>query len=419
MLQTTTYLFFNACRVFALVRLLSSILQEKRVAAAQFWLIPICYFIVNSTLFLLFENAMVNLGLMFVFFICLCECFAATLQRKILAIVCAVSLSMIYETALFAVFIKVIGTQNMSAFVQVALVLLIWLTANIAEKTNQSSSDEKLGRLYWMLIICMPVGSIAILALLYTVALDSWQCALISVILLVFNICIIYVYNLAVQSMERERQSETLRFMNQAYHMQLETIQNANHKASALRHDMKNHILAIQTLQQAGQVNALEDYLKRFQSELEVDRQWVNTQNLAFDSFVNYKLFQIQKLGTTIHCTVRVEDVSQFDVFDLSAVLGNIFDNAYEALQSTICKRLDFEMKTEKSILYIVLTNTTDREIVQQNNIVATSKSNQKEHGFGLQNIQKIVEKYQGVFKLSQDANQVTVRLMLYPRLEV
>lgn len=97
---------------------------------------------------------------------------------------------------------------------------------------------------------------------------------------------------------------------------------------------------------------------------------------------------------------------------DLCVIFGNALDNAIEA-----CDRVENEerqiyvyMMYSPQELTCRISNTAKKP---EHEIIKTSKSDKLNHGFGLENIKKTVEKYNGVVNIEQDEEKFTLSFSL------
>ena len=72
-----------------------------------------------------------------------------------------------------------------------------------------------------------------------------------------------------------------------------------------MRHDTKNHCLALRELARQGENEKVIKYLQQVLDNVESEHIWMQTGNPEMDGFVNYKFSQAQKLGITWCVTWR------------------------------------------------------------------------------------------------------------------
>lgn len=162
----------------------------------------------------------------------------------------------------------------------------------------------------------------------------------------------------------------------------------------SLQHDINKHIYMISELCRENKIDDLKRYVDRMAESYEKVRA-VHTGNFIADSIISYSLRTLQseenfefQLDGYFPEKFFMEDV------DFCVLLSNLLDNAREALERVEGMRLiHMEIKRFQEKFYLVVSNSiADGEI----DFSATSKSDKAHHGYGVQNIRRVVEKYNG-----------------------
>ena len=83
-------------------------------------------------------------------------------------------------------------------------------------------------------------------------------------------------------------------------------------------------------------------------------------------------------------------------MFDLNIVLGNLLNNAIEAIEKAERKYFFINIYFEKNILFIHIENTYDGNIIKEKETVMTTREEKQSHGLGLKSVSSILEKYDG-----------------------
>ena len=97
-------------------------------------------------------------------------------------------------------------------------------------------------------------------------------------------------------------------------------------------------------------------------------------------------------------------------------MLANLLNNAIEACESCKEKRqIKFRFTREKDGTTILsVRNTYSRPLVFQQDELKTSKKDQpEEHGVGVKNIIKVVEKYNGSYVIQHDTGEFYISIIL------
>jgi len=199
------------------------------------------------------------------------------------------------------------------------------------------------------------------------------------------------------------------------YQSQCILMQESAGRVRAGRHDMNTHMAALKNFIMQGKSESATDYINSFLGDIGESVLHSETGNLAFDSIVNYKLKDIDKLGVKINMNVRIPPVLEIDDSDIVVIIGNLLDNALEAvakLGETDEKTLKLSVALDNQALLIKVENPFNGEL---NENLASLKGG-AEHGHGLSNIKRSVNKNDGYIKISHDNKIFAVNILLYAR---
>lgn len=171
------------------------------------------------------------------------------------------------------------------------------------------------------------------------------------------------------------------------------------HDIEAVRqqyHDMKNLLLYLEKSPSRENIHAhvgkILDSIQPFESVLD-------TGNDAVDILLGEKMEVCRR--QRILCTAMVDGASLafIDQLDLVTILGNAMDNAVEAcLNVPETARRAIQVRTSGAPGFVVLHihNSCSESIQVQGELPPTSKRDRENHGYGLRNIRRTVEKYHG-----------------------
>ena len=102
----------------------------------------------------------------------------------------------------------------------------------------------------------------------------------------------------------------------------------------------------------------------------------------------------------------------QIKTYDLNIIMGNLLDNAFENTMMAKNKQVLLKMKYFNSILYISSINTYTGAIKKSGEKFISLKDSS--HGYGVDNIKRIVNKYNGNIEIDYKNNIFNISIMLY-----
>lgn len=196
-------------------------------------------------------------------------------------------------------------------------------------------------------------------------------------------------------------QKKAAQYQSQAAVYQM--IEQQYSQAERLRHDLKNHVLALRGLWEERAWDKLGDYLKRMEDSAQFGANEEATGNRAVDALLFQKRKMAEDRQIVWECDVQIPKRCRISEFDLCVLFGNILDNAVEA-----CMRLqqgereagrrpfiNVQARTVKKCFLLEVKNSM-RDAEKQESRFA-EKENPQRHGIGLLNVGDVVRGYDGV----------------------
>lgn len=192
-----------------------------------------------------------------------------------------------------------------------------------------------------------------------------------------------------------------------------EEVQNIYRTMRGWRHDYHNHIQTLLAL--CGDEERTREYLWKLNDDLTTVDTVIKTGNVMVDAILNSKLSLIQSKGIQVTAKAIVPEKLSVSEIDLCTIIGNLLDNAMEAVlrQSEESERfIRVFIGILKEQLYISVYNSTGGEIRKRGNQYLSVK-NSKHHGFGLDRVDRIVEKYKGFYNRQNEEGVFAAEVML------
>lgn len=181
-----------------------------------------------------------------------------------------------------------------------------------------------------------------------------------------------------------------------------ETQKRSNNEIRSIKHDMKNHLLCIKQLCANGNYSGLDEYISDISDTLDSVDKSIHTGNEIADVIINEKIRQANELGIDFSYCGEPVNINIKPV-DVCTILSNLLDNAIEANSEVgpYNKYVELTFRQTKNFLLITVKNPTVNNIKISDNIIVTTKSDKKIHGFGIDNVRRAVKKYEGELNLS------------------
>ncbi|MFV0465280.1 MAG: sensor histidine kinase [Lachnospiraceae bacterium] len=303
-------------------------------------------------------------------------------------------------------------TTTVAIYSEIVNLMIILMLMLLRKVKNVSNMDlvARCGLVY------VPAITIFILGSIYNVAGISTIVKIIILILLIeLNFLCLYFFNNITNYCENLFQSRGLRQQAISYEHELAIMQENFKNISILKHDMKNHLSVLYGLVESNQNEECLEYLRKTTALLESEKVFANSKNIVIDSIINFKLYELSRSNAEIEVNICVSPELSVSSFDITSILGNLLDNAIEA--ATVCeenKYLYIGIKQMKGMLEITVRNSFDGTIREKEGSMLSRKRSYKMAGTGMERIQNLVDKYNGVMTIKADGFIFVTKIMIY-----
>jgi sensor histidine kinase regulating citrate/malate metabolism len=156
------------------------------------------------------------------------------------------------------------------------------------------------------------------------------------------------------------------------------------------------------------------DGLRRITIATAIGLLW-GTENIDIDSILNFKIQEAAQQKIKIALDLSIPEKMSIASFDLAIILGNLLDNAIEAVAEMEKERqIKTKINYDKGRLIILVENPYQGERVKVGNQYLTTNKESSQHGLGLENVKSVLQKYDGTMDITQRGNIFSVSLLLF-----
>lgn len=393
---------------------------HKKIQEYAFWLVVVIAICIVSSLpvsFIIKECGVIVVLTLSIY------CYYRMPLRK--SFVCAssfVAILLLFDLITYTIYDKILYVKNdLEEFVGILIILmdkcvlflLVLLTRRFIDKRYKYSINS----VDWVKLMVFPMLSIAMIGVLlkdgFTVLSQTQKNVLwMLIFLLIAMNLFMFLYIQDIDKKNSLQQEKYVLEMDRKTQKALyESIENGLEKQRELSHDYKNHIVCIHTMLEQGKYDDAKNYLEKISGIIAHDLDMINTNHTVVNAIVNAK-YQ-EAMGKDIMVVCKINDLSgiTLDDSDLVLILSNLFNNAIEACEKCIGKRvLKFKFVAERGGITLSIQNTYNGIILKNGESFLTTKKNDNgTHGIGLNNIIKTIEKYNGFYNISYDNNEFYV----------
>jgi sensor histidine kinase YesM len=175
---------------------------------------------------------------------------------------------------------------------------------------------------------------------------------------------------------------------------------------------MKHHIREIRGMAENEDYAGIIDYTNNISKDISVSETLYNTGNVALDGILNFYAGKFLEKSIDFTIDIVVPENMGVEAYDINIILGNLLDNAVENSIRTEKPSVNISLKYIGGVLHILIENSFDGELNKKNGNLISRKS--KEHGFGLENVKRVVKKYNGDTVISADNEVFSVGIVMY-----
>lgn len=378
---TILYIASNSIRVYAISVFINIFLGKSRLSLLLNRLTYVFYFLISTIGWLYGQSTTLNLILNTLPILLITLQYYSSWSKKIFSVISSCAVGMFIDWMGFVVF----GNTEIieSGFIQAIIFLILCSLFRYYYKNQEDYSFKS--RYSWLLIL-IAVGT-ALIGVL-TVNEDSSYDYLIALILLFINFLNFYIYNLEQESFKAQHKLKLIETSNYAYQNQIKIMNESQQKIRFLRHDFYRHINKLKNLSEENDVQSIKQYLNEMEDAVVVKKEYSKTGNDDVDSLLNYELSLAAEFGAEIIYDVNLPEKLNISSFDITIILGNLMDNAIEALRNSEKKLLKVNIQFNKGIIRIDIENSYDPKYKK--------KHDGREHGIGLLSVENTLQKYHG-----------------------
>lgn len=175
------------------------------------------------------------------------------------------------------------------------------------------------------------------------------------------------------------------------------------------RHDINNHLHMLSELGREGRDEELKEYIGKMTESYDRAKV-VHTGNFVADCIISHAIQELQAEGNfSFQIDGHFPEKFPVEDIDFCILLSNVLKNAVEALEKEERKLLQIEVKRYDEWLYLIVTNNTTKEMVD----FSHSSKQEAGHGYGISNVRRVVEKYNGTVRWRAEHGMVEVKVKL------
>lgn len=287
-----------------------------------------------------------------------------------------------------------------------AVRLLFWIGAWIfLRRYRQQIASENMEKRTWFIAdAVMLVPTIALFTALFFITQANY---------IVYPLCVVIILgslvgvSLIAYMNRSEQMAHEAQRLQQQYAYYEEKLKSEE-TVRRLYHDMKNHLLLLET-QDSPETRQMAADLRQQMADYE---DYIHTGNDFLDIIIRDKARQAKEDQVDFSAMIHFEQGGFLEPMDISTIFGNALDNALEASRKLEPEQRLITVKAEcvRDMLSVVVENNC---LPEPAGYEKTSKEDKFLHGFGIRNIRQAVEKYSGQCLIRQGKDCFQLKILL------
>ena len=285
------------------------------------------------------------------------------------------------------------------------ILILISKLVQIAAYYLVTMKNEKADITSWqdgLLLAAVPIGALVMTEIVFrygdTLPPEQTRIfmAIGSVVLLLIVTCVVILYN-RITANNRELASSKLQLkMSEMTQEHIHQINDIYSQLSSIRHDLRNHFLAIRSYLNAKDYDALQKYVD--------DLTDVNLESIevvkhpVLNALISTRAAMAKHLNIDFEAKIVIPQELPVNDVDLCILISNLLDNAFEANDKVISPRyISLNARLVNSYWVIACRNATKTSgSFSSSGSLKSTKEDAGIHGIGTKQIQEIAEKTGG-----------------------
>lgn len=345
------------------------------------------------------------------------------IKTRTMMIIMDISLGAISEAVLAAILILIKGNieGDITLYAMISKIIF-WISVRILSLLSKDKVEIIEKNLY--AVVTTVVAGCNIIWVIFLISISEKNVdekirtgiLMLVFVILFFDIMVFKLYMMYQEHKKIETEKREYAYQLKMYDRQMSEKKAAIQEIRRTKHDMKNNMIYLQKLLSVDTDKAKE-YLGEYLNETEISlNEFSKSGNLPVDAVINYKNELAQKMDIEIDLQERIPVNLPYKDSDLCIILGNLLDNAIEALEDCdgINKRVFLSIYFSKGKLKIKVENPYAGTVKKnKNGDYLSKKTDKRNHGIGLKSVGKIVESYGGIMEIETINSMFKVTIIM------
>ena len=269
---------------------------------------------------------------------------------------------------------------------------------------------------YAVLLVASVLAIVKIRNGLFNCKIDAVFSTYITIVIIIVDLCLYLMLHYYSESSQRQLDIEMQKLTIQQQQKDIETIIQDYYEILKIRHDIKRNLSIAAEMLNEKEYDKLGAFIKSFQdNNIGNIKTYINTSNRMFNAIINQKLNEAEQRNIKIECFI-FNDLSDFTGMsdqELCLIFLNLLDNAIEAEAEVENPIIKLNIFQNRGYVCFKIENIVDKNILETNPNLHTTKQDKRMHGVGLKSVREIIDRHDGIFNVSQNEKWFSAEIML------
>lgn len=212
------------------------------------------------------------------------------------------------------------------------------------------------------------------------------------------------------ESVKKQMEIQTQNIKAEYY----QTLEQQQEQTRRFIHEVNNHFQMVEGYLAGDETEKAKNYLQEIRNSLPAGSGRKFCTDSAVNALLNSRYAKLLKLHVDVHFNIDISQLLEIEAMDLCTLFANTLDNAIEASEQVEeeKRRVTLKARCSKGIFTIHEVNSKANEIIEHKGHFLTGKGDRKAHGYGIDNMKEIVEKYGGRMEINYTEDEFS--LLIY-----
>ncbi|WP_303195292.1 sensor histidine kinase [Thomasclavelia spiroformis] len=169
----------------------------------------------------------------------------------------------------------------------------------------------------------------------------------------------------------------------------------------SFKHDWQHHLNIMYSMTQQNKITELNNYISKISDNIN-GMHYLSSGDEFLDLILLTKISKIHNTKINMIYEIRNINIEFISKIDLNIIYSNIIDNAITSCSQSKNRFIKIQTKEENNRYQIIkITNSCEKINLD----LSTLKPDKENHGIGLKNVRKVVQKYHGFLNFNYQEN--------------